>query len=94
LRKIATFFFVWLLAAAGVSAETEKLTPQDWLRITSQRKQYYVFGMREKFQEKGVTFRHTTSEYIAWLDEVAQGAKDKAQDLDNVFSELVRKKEI
>ena len=75
-------------------AATEKLTTSDWVKISEQRKYYYIFGQREAYAEKGVVFSHTPADYLKLLDEKARTDRMSfPQDMDEIFDALVHEKE-
>ncbi len=91
MKKTAVLLITLLFIASSAVASTEKLTSTDWVKITRQRKVYFVLGSMEAFQKRNTVFRHTMNDYIAWLDESAAGKV--SADMDLVFSELVAAKE-
>ena len=87
-KKFLIFFVFFFLTAACAGAFTEELDTGDWLKITRQRKVYFVLGSVEAFQRKGVIFRHTMEEYIGWMDRGASKNIPR-RNMARVFFDLV-----
>ena len=79
-----------MCASGCLFAVTEKLTTSDWVKISEQRKFYYIFGQREAYAGKGVVFSHSPADYLKLLDEKAKTDRMAfPQDMDKVFEALV-----
>ena len=92
MKKFFAWIFLPLFLAGSVAWAAEKLSSEDWKKITRQRKIYFVLGSMETFQEKGTIFRHAMDEYIGWMDQAASRG-DSPKDMSEVFSELVSARE-
>jgi hypothetical protein len=76
-----------LLVCAAAQASAEKLSAADWRRIPVQRKLYFVFASRERFQEEGTVFGRSAEEYVTLLDREAASARP-GDDMDSLFRSL------
>ena len=78
-----------ILAESG-----EHLKGQDWLKITEQRKIYYIFAKRESAEYADVVFTHSASDYIKLLDQALAGKSNlRDLDMDQVFRTVVYENE-
>ena len=67
----------------------EKLLGRDWLKISRQRKIYFIFAAEESFPAKGVTFK-PAGDYIELMDRKISGnpaLRDKSAD--KIFHDVV-----
>lgn len=70
--------------AAPVHASAEKLTAEDWNRITEQRKLYFIFAERETLGERGAVFSKSANDYVSFMDDEAAFAP-KTRDAADLF---------
>lgn len=77
LRTIFRFAVVGVLLFGCIAshASAEKLTAAEWKHVTAQRKLYFVFALRERFQEEGTVFGRSAEDYVKLLDQEAAAAE-------------------
>ncbi len=94
-RYLFTLFLIFgLYVPTTLHADPEKLTEEDWQRISKQRKIYYVLQTMESFNGRGVVFSHSASDYIDSLDRlVIKDSKLKNQDMERIFETAVSQNE-
>ena len=94
MKRLALIIALLAIFSNPIWAATEKLTGKEWLKISEQRKLYYIFGKREEFQEKGVVFGHSAEDYIDFLNKkIRQNSSLESENVDNVFKNVVRENE-
>ena len=87
-KTLLTFLLIFLWNVQVVHA-VEPLTAREWSSITEQRKIYYLFGMKEIYQDKGIVFTKPADEYLSLLDAAAKQRISQDEDMDRIFWSVV-----
>ena len=91
-KVIVGLLAVGLMTVSLATAKTEPLSKDQWLKISEQRKLYFIFSKMEEFQGKGTVFNHSAQDYILFLDEASMTPQGSS-DMDSVFESVVHRKE-